>query len=149
MIQLNGKLSRNFEGELCISGIPAAEFLERNLERILESEYEDVELNVYMTDPSQTVNCEESMDGVALADVKVRVYAIEERSDAVAMLNNMIEYADIYKSVPIVQYYDQLGYPSSYKDYSYGWSLNSIKKAKVVKYRDHGWVINFPPVEVI
>ena len=78
----------------------------------------------------------------------VEEYVIEDRYDAAHVLNSLTEYADRYDSVSVADYYDLIGVPSQYTDNTYGWTLDSISRASIVPVRG-GYVIKFPPVEVI
>ena len=78
----------------------------------------------------------------------VEDYIIADRYDAAQVLNTLVESADMYDSVSVADYYDLIGVPSKYTDNSYGWTIDSISRASVVPVRG-GYVIKFPPVEVI
>lgn len=82
------------------------------------------------------------------AGYRVEEYVIESRFDAAHVLSSLTENADAYDSVSVADYYDLIGVPSQYTDNTYGWTLDSISRASVVPVRG-GYVIKFPPVEVI
>lgn len=78
----------------------------------------------------------------------VEEYIIEDRSDATHVLVTLTENADMYDSVSVADYYDLIGVPSQYTDNTYGWTIDSIHHATIIPIRG-GYVIKFPPVEVI
>ncbi len=75
-------------------------------------------------------------------------YVITDRYDAAHVLTSLTEYADMYDSVSVADYYDLIGVPTQYTDNNHGWTMDSITRARVVPTRG-GYVIKFPPVEVI
>ena len=78
----------------------------------------------------------------------VEEYIIEDRYDASHVLTSLTENADMYDNVSIADYYDLIGVPSQYTDNQYGWTIDTISRATIVPVRG-GYVIKFPPVEVI
>lgn len=78
----------------------------------------------------------------------VEEYVIETREDAAHVLTTLTEQADMYGSVSIADYYDLIGVPSNYTDNNYGWLLEGISHSNIRPVRG-GFVIKFPPVEVI
>lgn len=77
-------------------------------------------------------------------------YIIDERFDAAHVLTALTEYADMYETVSIADYYELIGVPSQHTDNTYGWTMESILEASVVPIRGgQGYIIKFPPVEVI
>lgn len=78
----------------------------------------------------------------------VEEYIIEDRFDASHVLTTLTENADMYNSVSVADYYDLIGVPSEYTDNTYGWTIDSIVRATIVPIRG-GYIIKFPPVEVI
>lgn len=78
----------------------------------------------------------------------VEEYLIADRYDASHVLTTLTENADRYDTVSVADYYDLIGVPSQYTDNNHGWSIDSITKAVIVPVRG-GYVIKFPPVEVI
>lgn len=78
----------------------------------------------------------------------VEEYIIESREDAAHVLTTLTEQADMYGSVSIADYYDLIGIPSEYTDNNYGWVMETIVHTNVRPVRG-GYVIKFPPVEVI
>lgn len=78
----------------------------------------------------------------------VEEYIIEDRFDASHVLTTLTENADMYDSVSVADYYDLIGVPSQYTDNTYGWTIDSITRATIVPVRG-GYIIKFPPVEVI
>jgi len=75
-------------------------------------------------------------------------YVIEDRREAAELLVTLTETADRYDTVSVADYYDMLGVEAEYTDHNYGWTFDSITRASVVPTRG-GYVIKFPPVEVI
>jgi hypothetical protein len=78
----------------------------------------------------------------------VEEFIIEEKYDAAHVLTTLTENADMYDSVSVADYYDLIGVPSQYTDNTYGWTIDTITQARIVPIRG-GYVIHFPPVEVI
>lgn len=78
----------------------------------------------------------------------VEEYVIEERYDAARVLTTLTESADQYGSVSVADYYDLIGVATQYTDNTYGWTMESITQASIVPVRG-GYIIKFPPVEVI
>ena len=75
-------------------------------------------------------------------------YVIADRLDASNVLVSLTDAADRYDSVSVADYYDLIGAPSEYTDNNQGWSFDSISRASVIPVRG-GFIIKFPPVEVI
>jgi hypothetical protein len=75
-------------------------------------------------------------------------YIIEERYDAAHVITTLTENADMYDSVSVADYYDLIGVASVYTDNTYGWTIDTITQATILPVRG-GYVIKFPPVEVI
>lgn len=78
----------------------------------------------------------------------IEEYIIGDRYDASHVLTTLTEAADRYDSVSVADYYDLLGVPTQYTDNNHGWTIDSITKAVIMPVRG-GYVIKFPPVEVI
>lgn len=78
----------------------------------------------------------------------IEEYVIEDRFDASHVLTTLTENADMYDNVSVADYYDLIGVPSVYTDNTYGWTIDSITRATIVPVRG-GYIIKFPPVEVI
>jgi hypothetical protein len=78
----------------------------------------------------------------------VTEYVIEDRYDAAHVLTSLTEYADKYDTVSIAEYYDLIGVDTKFTDNSYGWTIDTIVDARIVPVRG-GYVIKFPPVEVL
>lgn len=78
----------------------------------------------------------------------VEEYVIEDRFDAAHVLTTLTENADMYGTVSVADYYDLIGVPSQYTDNQYGWTIDSISRASILPVRG-GYIIKFPPVEVI
>lgn len=78
----------------------------------------------------------------------VEEYVIEDRFDAAHVLTTLTEQADRYDSVSVADYYDLIGVDTTYTDNTYGWTIDTITRASIVPVRG-GYVIKFPPVEVV
>lgn len=78
----------------------------------------------------------------------VEEYVIADRIDASEVLVSLTENADRYDSVSVADYYDLIGVPSLYTDNNHGWTIDTISRASIIPVRG-GYVIKFPPVEVI
>lgn len=78
----------------------------------------------------------------------VEEYIIADRHDAADVLVTLTENADRYDSVSVADYYDLIGVASQYTDNNHGWRLDAISRATILPVRG-GYVIKFPPVEVI
>lgn len=79
---------------------------------------------------------------------RVEEYIIDSRQDAANVLVTLTENADMYNTVSVADYYDCIGVASVYTDNDYGWTIDSITRATIIPVRT-GYVIKFPPVEVI
>lgn len=93
-------------------------------------------------------NPEPERRAVRPARYGVEEYIIEDRMDAVHVLTSLTEHADKYDSVSVADYYDLIGVPSQYTDNNYGWTIDSVTQATIIPTRG-GYIIKFPPVEVI
>lgn len=81
---------------------------------------------------------------------EVKVCVFPNTSAANAVLTHMIDSADRYESVSVSEYYELIDIRPIYVDDKYGWSAESIKNAKIGFSLPHsGYVIKFPPVEVL
>ena len=78
----------------------------------------------------------------------VEDYVIADRADASEVLVSLTESADRYDTVSIADYYDLIGVAPQFTDNNHGWSFDSISRASIIPVRG-GYVIKFPPVEVI
>lgn len=78
----------------------------------------------------------------------VNEYIIPDRLEASHVLTSITENAHNYGSSSVADYYDLIGVPSEYTDNQYGWTSESIVRATIMPVRG-GYVIKFPPVEVI
>lgn len=76
-------------------------------------------------------------------------YVIETRDAASEVLVALTEAADMYDNVSIADYYDLIGVPSQFTDEKYGWTIDSISDATISVARGGGYIIKFPPVDVI
>lgn len=75
-------------------------------------------------------------------------YMIADRNEAAEVLTSLTEYADRYDTVSVADYYDAIGIAGQFTDNNYGWTFDSITRASIVPVRG-GYIIKFPPVEVI
>ena len=75
-------------------------------------------------------------------------YVIEDRFEASNVLVSLTEYADRYDRVSVADYYEMINVESNYTDNNYGWTIDSISRASVMPVRN-GYIIKFPPVEVL
>jgi hypothetical protein len=55
----------------------------------------------------------------------------------------------MYDRVSIADYYDLIGVDAQHTDHNYGWTIDSITRAMIVPVRGGGYIIKFPPTEVI
>lgn len=78
----------------------------------------------------------------------VEEYIITDRYDAAQVLTTLTECADRYGMVSVADYYDLIKVSSNFTDNSYGWNHEVISTARIVPIRG-GYVIKFPPVEVL
>lgn len=78
----------------------------------------------------------------------IEEYNITDRFDAAHVLTTLTELADMYDRVSVADYYDLIGVPSKYTDNNHGWTMDTITRSTIVPVRG-GYVIKFPPVEVI
>lgn len=78
----------------------------------------------------------------------VEEYRIPDRYDASHVLTTLTENADRYDVTSIADYYELIGVPAQHTDHNYGWTIDSITKATIVPVSG-GYIIKFPPVEVI
>lgn len=85
---------------------------------------------------------------VARSKHGVEEYIIEDRFQASEVLVALTENADRYDSTSVADYYELIGVPSQYTDNDWGWTIDSITRASIVPVRG-GYVIKFPPVEII
>jgi hypothetical protein len=75
-------------------------------------------------------------------------FVIPDRYDASHVLTSLTENADRYDVTSIADYYELIGVPTQHTDHNYGWTIDSITKATIVPVHG-GYIIKFPPVEVI
>jgi hypothetical protein len=75
-------------------------------------------------------------------------FLITDRNDAANILTSLVEYADRYDVVSIADFYDLIGIAAQHTDHNYGWTIDTISHATIMPVRG-GFIIKFPPVEVI
>lgn len=78
----------------------------------------------------------------------IEEYIIEDRYEASHVLTALTEAADMYDSVSVADYYDLISITPQFTDNQYGWTIDTIGRATIIPTRG-GYVIKFPPVEVI
>lgn len=71
---------------------------------------------------------------------------LETRSEAVEVIEAMIDYIDRYGSVTVANMYDFLGVTGSYADRNYGWT--DLRTADVRQIRG-GWLLDLPRPELL
>lgn len=76
-------------------------------------------------------------------------FIIDDRIGAANVLTSLTEYADRYDKVSVADYYDLLGVPTKFTDNDYGWTIDTITRASIIPVRGGGYIIKFPPVEVL
>jgi hypothetical protein len=76
-------------------------------------------------------------------------YTIDNHHDASHVLVALTEYAEKYGSASIADYYDLIRVATQFTDNNYGWRLDAISAARIVPSRGGGFIIKFPPVEVL
>lgn len=79
----------------------------------------------------------------------VEEYVIADRYDAAHVLTSLTECADRYGIVSVADYYDLIKAESKFTDNSYGWRHDAIASARIVPARGGGYIIKFPPVDVL
>lgn len=79
----------------------------------------------------------------------VEDFKLIDRQEASNVLVSLVEYADMYNSVSVADYYDMIGVESKYTDHNIGWTYDTISRATVMAARGGGFIIKFPPTEVI
>lgn len=77
---------------------------------------------------------------------EVQDYILDNKEDAEAVLETLVEMAEKYDQVSVCDYYDALGESSSFVTQKYGWKVKAIRRAKIRKTKQ-GWTILFPRVE--
>lgn len=101
----------------------------------------------YRSQPSDRQEQPERMAARA-ARIGVDEYVIADRFDAAQVLTSLTEYADRYDAVSVADYYDLIAVQPQFTDNNHGWTIDTITRASIVPVRG-GYVIKFPPVEVI
>lgn len=101
----------------------------------------------YRTQSNEQPQQPERMSARA-ARIGVDEYVIADRFDAAQVLTSLTEYADRYDAVSVADYYDLIAVQPQFTDNNHGWTIDTITRASIVPVRG-GYVIKFPPVEVI
>jgi len=78
----------------------------------------------------------------------VEEYSIDNRQDALDVLTSLVENADRYDVTSVADYYDAIGIHAKHTDHNYGWTIDTIQDATIQPVQG-GYIIKFPPVEVI
>lgn len=78
----------------------------------------------------------------------VETYLINDRNEALMVLDNMMEQINTYGVISVADYYDMIGVDSNYTDNTYGWSGHALNRATIRPARN-GFVLDLPPVQVI
>lgn len=75
----------------------------------------------------------------------VEDYTIEDRRQAMDVLNKLQYDADIYGTVSVADYYDLIGAETTWTHNTYGWYLEHLVNVKVRPVRG-GYILSLPPV---
>ena len=71
---------------------------------------------------------------------------MESRTDAEEVLTRLLDFIDNYGIVSIAEFYDMIGFETSYADFKYGWE--ELGQAVVTRVRD-GYVLHLPrPIQL-
>lgn len=71
---------------------------------------------------------------------------MESRQDAEEVLTRLLDFIDTYGIVSIAEFYDMIGFETSYADFKYGWE--ELGQAIVTRVRD-GYVLHLPrPIQL-
>lgn len=75
----------------------------------------------------------------------VEDYTIENRHEALDVLNKLQQDADMYGRVSVADYYDMIGVETTWSHNSYGWYSEHLMNVKVRPVRN-GYILSLPPV---
>lgn len=81
---------------------------------------------------------------VRSSNVDVDDYEIDNRNDAINILNILTETADKYGSVTIADYYDSIGVETKITDNNFGWIIDDMVKVNVVSTRGGRYRLTLP-----
>lgn len=70
----------------------------------------------------------------------------ESRDDAEEVLDNLVDFVEIYGQATVSDLYDLVGKTCEYTDRGFGWK--ALGSSRVVRGRD-GYILDLPPVEVL
>lgn len=73
----------------------------------------------------------------------VEKYYIENRNDAIYVLNELKNYIDIYGIVTIADYYEMIGVETKTHHHNWGWGIFDLEGVTISS-NSGGWVINLP-----
>lgn len=123
------------------------------MEQHLKGELTVMDLIERIVELEEPSNMKEYLNSIK-SSYDVKEYILPTRYNAQEILNALVEGAIKYESVSASDYYDLIGIQSMYVDNQYGWTADTIKNASIVPYRtytnrDSGYMIQFPPVEVL
>lgn len=102
-----------------------------------------VALNVKLINQIRKIN---KLAGTYNLDIEE--YVIGSKEDAAEVLGALMTVCEKYSSVTVADYYDMIGIESTYTDNNIGWTIDTLKEAKIITVRG-GYVIKFPKAEVL
>lgn len=79
-------------------------------------------------------------------DFRSEEWVIQDRNEALAVLDDMRQSAYDYGQVSLADFYDLLGEPSTYTDNNYGWT--DLEKATMIVVRG-GYALRLPELQVL
>lgn len=71
---------------------------------------------------------------------------LEDRRDAEAVLEHLIDYTVEYEMASVADFYELVDFPTTYIDNKYGW--NDLRSARVLRVRD-GYILDLPKPEAL
>lgn len=75
----------------------------------------------------------------------VGMYKIEDRNEALDVLEALVGNAQSYGAVSVADYYDMIGVETVFTDNSYGWTYDDLRTVTPRPMRG-GYILNLPPV---
>jgi hypothetical protein len=72
-----------------------------------------------------------------------RLIELDDREEAVTVLESMLDYADRYSVVTVADFYTFCGVSGSHADRGWGWTPAALASADIRQYR-RGWIIDLP-----
>lgn len=79
---------------------------------------------------------------------QVEDYIINDRHEAIGVLDALVEQINTYGNATVADYYDMIGVESRYTDNTYGWTVNDVQYMKIVPARG-GYSVYLPQVSVV